>query len=91
MWCPTPMVRGARVRMARTGAATAVGAGGDRQPACMTEKAALGRPFFIHAGRGRGIQRPGEPKWPSGPPASRCMWMWNTVCPACSRQFITMR
>ncbi len=33
----------------------------------------------------------GAPKCPSGAPASRCRWIWNTVCPAFSRQFITMR
>jgi len=36
-------------------------------------------------------QRPGAPKCPSAAPASRCRWIWNTVCPASPLQFITMR
>jgi len=31
------------------------------------------------------------PNRPSGAPASRCRWIWNTVCPPWSLQFITIR
>ena len=31
------------------------------------------------------------PKRPSCAPASRCRWIWNTVWPPCSLQFMTMR
>ena len=81
-------VAGARTRRRRhpTGAVAVVGlvVSRRRRQASRDEKS----PALPGCFRARSARVPNRP---SGAPASRCRWTWNTVCPPSPLQFITTR